>query len=121
MFAEVEKKSMVLLVKLSPRSHRLAKKSGEWKACDEEIAQVDEEIVKRASHSALGDILSATQILMTALGVSHYSGLTLASRIGPIERFPRPRSLRTHVKHTQAAIEKGQKCTVRHVPSGRPG
>ena len=40
-------------------------------------------------------VLSSTYTagVMTAPGVSHYSGLTLASRIGPIERFPRPRSL----------------------------
>ena len=30
---------------------------------------------------------------MAAPGVSHYSGLKLASRIGPIKQFPRPRSL----------------------------
>lgn len=65
----------------------------EWKTWDEQIAQVDEKIAERASHREPGEILNATQILMTAPGVSPYSGLTLSSRIGPIERFPRPRSL----------------------------
>jgi transposase len=65
----------------------------EWKTCDEQIAKLDERIAERASEVEPGKILSPTQLLMTAPGVSHYSGLTLACRIGPIERFPRPRSL----------------------------
>ena len=65
----------------------------EWTTLDEQIVQVDEKIAERASQRETGEILNDTQILMTAPGVSHYSGLTLSSRIGPIERFPRPRSL----------------------------
>ena len=65
----------------------------EWETCDEQISLVDEEITQRASRSVPDSVLNATQILMTTPGVSCYSGLTLASRIGPIERFPRPRSL----------------------------
>ena len=65
----------------------------EWKSWDEQIAQVDEKIAERANHQTPGEMFNATQILMTAPGVSHYSGLALSSRIGPIERFPRPRSL----------------------------
>jgi len=65
----------------------------EWEICDEQIAQVDNEIAERASRTVPDCLLNATQILMTIPGVSHYSGLTLASRIGPIQRFPRPRSL----------------------------
>ena len=52
----------------------------EWKTCDEQIVQVDEKITERARQVEPGKTLSATQILMTAPGVSHYSGLTLASR-----------------------------------------
>ena len=48
----------------------------EWKTWDEQIAKVDEQIAERASQAAPGKILSPTQILMTAPGVSHYSGLT---------------------------------------------
>jgi len=65
----------------------------EWTTWDEQIDQADEKIVERARQPDPGNVLSATQILMTAPGVSHYSGLALASRIGPIQRFPRPRSL----------------------------
>jgi transposase len=65
----------------------------EWEICNEQISVVEKEIVERASRSDPNSVLNPTQILMTTPGVSHYSGLTLASRIGPIERFPRPRSL----------------------------
>ena len=51
--------------------------------------------------------MSATQVLMTAPGVSHYSGLTLASRIGPIERFPRPRSLANYFGLTPGCRNSG--------------
>ena len=67
----------------------------EWKAWDEQITQVDDKIAERASQPDPNDVFSATQILMTAPGVSHYSGLALASRIGPIERFPRPAAWQT--------------------------
>ena len=79
----------------------------EWKAWDEQIAKVDETISQRASQVEPGKIFSATQILMTAPGVSHYSGLTLASRIGPIERFPRPRSLANYFGLTPGCRNSG--------------
>ena len=65
----------------------------EWMSIEEQIKQVDEKIVERASRREPGKLFTPTQILMTAPGVSYYSGLGLASRIGPVERFPRPRSL----------------------------
>ena len=65
----------------------------EWEICDEQIALVEKEIVERASRTDPDCPLNAAHILMTTPGISHHSGLTLASRIGPIERFPRPRSL----------------------------
>ena len=64
----------------------------EWTSIEEQIKQVDVEIIERASRSEPGRLFTPTQLLMTAPGVSYYSGLGLASRIGPIERFPRPRS-----------------------------
>ena len=79
----------------------------EWKTCDEQIAKVDERIAERASHTEPGNIFSPAQILMTAPGVSHYSGLTLASRIGPIERFPRPRSLANYFGITPGCRNSG--------------
>lgn len=80
----------------------------EWETCDEQISQVDEKIVERANHKESGEIFNATQILMTAPGVSHYSGLTLSSRIGPIERFPRPRSLANYFGLTPGCRNSGK-------------
>jgi len=79
----------------------------EWEVCDEQIARVDEEITQRASRPAANDVLNPTQILMTTPGVSYYSGLTLASRIGPIERFPRPRSLANYFGLTPGCRNSG--------------
>jgi transposase len=79
----------------------------EWKTCDDQIAQVDEKIVERARQVEPGKALSATQMLMSAPGVSYYSGLTLASRIGPIERFPRPRSLANYFGLTPGCRNSG--------------
>lgn len=79
----------------------------EWEICDEQIELVDQEIAERASRHDPDSMFSAAQILMTAPGVSHYSGLTLASRIGPIERFPRPRSLANYFGLTPGCRNSG--------------
>ncbi|MCA9257653.1 MAG: IS110 family transposase [Planctomycetales bacterium] len=79
----------------------------EWKSSDAQIAMIDEKIKERASQAMDGETFSATQILMTAPGVSHYSGLALASRIGPIERFPRPRSLANYFGLTPGCRNSG--------------
>ncbi len=79
----------------------------EWEICDEQIARVDDEIAERASRPDADCPLGAAQILMTTPGVSHYSGLTLASRIGPIERFPRPRSLANYFGLTPGCRNSG--------------
>ncbi len=79
----------------------------EWDIWEQQIAEVEEKIVERASASDPGDVFTATQILMTAPGVSHYSGLTLASRIGPVERFPRPRSLANYFGLTPGCRNSG--------------
>jgi len=79
----------------------------EWNAWDEQIGRVDEKIAERANQPDPGDVFSATQILMTAPGVSHYSGLALASRIGPIGRFPRPRSLANYFGLTPGCRNSG--------------
>ncbi len=80
----------------------------EWAAIEEQIKQVDARIVERASRSEPDQALTSTQILMTAPGVSHYSGLGLASRIGPIERFPRPRSLANYLGLTPSSRNSGE-------------
>lgn len=79
----------------------------EWTILEKQIIQLEDIIAKRASQIPSEQVMSATQILMTAPGVSHYSGLTLASRIGPIERFPRPRSLANYFGLTPGCRNSG--------------
>jgi transposase len=79
----------------------------EWTIWDEQIAQIDDKIKERVSRPAPGEIISPAQILMTAPGVGHYSGLALASRIGPVERFPRPRSLANYFGLTPSCRNSG--------------
>lgn len=80
----------------------------EWKSLEEQIAQVNAKIVERASRTDPECPLNSTQILMTAPGVSHYSGLGLSSRIGPIKRFPRPRSLANYFGLTPGSRNSGE-------------
>jgi transposase len=79
----------------------------EWEMYDEQISLVDQEITQRVSRPDPDSVLNPTQILMTTPGLSHYSGLTLASRIGPIERFPRPRSLANYFGITPGCRNSG--------------
>jgi transposase len=79
----------------------------EWEIVEEQIDLIEQEIAKRATRPAQDGVVSATQILMTTPGVSYYSGLTLASRIGPIERFPRPRSLANYFGLTPGCRNSG--------------
>jgi transposase len=79
----------------------------EWGMYDEQIALIEQETAKLASQPDPNCFLNATQILMTIPGVGHYSGLTLASRIGPIERFPRPRSLANYFGLTPGCRNSG--------------
>jgi transposase len=59
----------------------------QWKLCDEQVRQLEEQIAQRCERNP------AAQRLGTITGRPGYCSLTLASRIGPIENFPRPRSL----------------------------
>lgn len=80
----------------------------EWKSLEKQITNVNSKIVERANRTDPKSALNPTQILMTAPGVSHYSGLGLASRIGPIERFPRPRSLANYFGLTPGSRNSGE-------------
>ncbi len=79
----------------------------EWETCEEQIDLVEREIAQRAIRPGSNGVFTATQILMTTPGVSYYSGLTLASRIGPIGRFPRPRSLANYFGLTPGCRNSG--------------
>jgi transposase len=59
----------------------------QWKLWDAQIARSDLEIEKRQRNNATAAVLA------TIPGCGAYGSLALASRIGPIERFPRPASL----------------------------
>ena len=59
----------------------------QWKLWDAQIAKSDLEIEKRQRNHATAAVLA------TIPGCGAYGSLALASRIGPIERFPRPASL----------------------------
>ena len=59
----------------------------QWKLWDEQIAALDAEIRKRQAEN------KTAAVLATIPGCGAYSSLALASRIGDIERFPRPASL----------------------------
>jgi transposase len=58
-----------------------------WTALGQQRDQLDRRIVERAA------LDPRVAILRTTPGASHYTALALACRIGPIERFPTPRSL----------------------------
>jgi transposase len=59
----------------------------QWKLWDQQLERLDQQIAQRCEQSA------AAQRLGSITGHAGYSSLALASRIGPIENFSRPRSL----------------------------
>jgi transposase len=59
----------------------------QWKLSDEQIKTLNEEITKRQA------VNKTAVVIATVPGCAAYSSLALASRIGSIERFPRPSSL----------------------------
>jgi len=65
----------------------------QWELFDQQIKSVEQQIVERVQQTQSDQIMSPSQLLMTAPGVSFYSALAIASRIGDIRRFHTPRSL----------------------------
>ena len=59
----------------------------QWKMWNKQIVQVEEKIKSRFAEN------EDAQLLATMHGVSKFMALAIACRIGPIERFPRGRSL----------------------------
>ena len=59
----------------------------QWESVDRQLARLDPEIDRRAERS------SAAQLVKTIPGAGNLTALALASRIGSIDRFPRPSSL----------------------------
>jgi transposase len=73
-----------------------------WKLLQEQKQQIEEEIARRAA--AHPDAL----LIQTVPGAAAYTALALAARVGPIERFPRPRSLANYWGLTPACRNSGE-------------
>lgn len=74
----------------------------QWALWDEQIEAVQAQIVRRqAEHKAAA-------VLATIPGCAAYSSLALASRIGSIERFPRPASLANYWGLTPGCRNSGE-------------
>lgn len=76
--------------------------SEQWKLWDEQIKALEAEIRKRQAQSP------AAAVIATVPGASAYSSLALASRIGAIDRFPRPASLANYFGLTPGCRNSGE-------------
>jgi len=74
----------------------------QWKLWDEQIAKLELEMEKRQARSATAAVLA------TIPGCGAYGSLALASRIGSIERFPRPASLANYWGLTPGCRNSGE-------------
>jgi transposase len=74
----------------------------QWNLWDEQITKVELEIAKRQRKNATAAVLA------TIPGCGAYGSLALASRIGPIRRFPRPASLANYWGLTPGCRNSGE-------------
>jgi transposase len=74
----------------------------QWKLWDDQIAKLELEIEKRQPRSATAAVVA------TIPGCAAYGSLALASRIGSIERFPRPASLANYWGLTPGCRNSGE-------------
>jgi transposase len=74
----------------------------QWKLWDEQIAKLELEIEKRQAKNATAAVVA------TIPGCAAYGSLALASRIGSIERFPRPASLANYWGLTPGCRNSGE-------------
>lgn len=75
-----------------------------WELLDEQLCEVNQAIDQRVVEHPLD---SATTILRYVPGLGAFGALAVASRIGPIERFPRPRSLPNYFGLTPSCRNSG--------------
>jgi transposase len=73
-----------------------------WKLLQEQKQQLEEELARRAA------VHPDAQLVQTLPGAAAYAALGLASRVGPIERFPRPRSLANYWGLTPGCRNSGE-------------
>jgi transposase len=75
----------------------------QWRLWDEEIEHLDRRIaVRYLSHEG-------AQILASCRGLGPYGALAVACRLGPVERFPAPRSLANYWGLTPGCRNSGEK------------
>jgi len=74
----------------------------QWRLWEEQLVKVEIEISKRQAKS------KTAAVLATIPGCGAYGSLALASRIGPIERFPRPASLANYWGLTPGCRNSGE-------------
>ena len=74
----------------------------QWRLWDEQLETLDQEIRKRQAEHPTAPVLA------TIPGCGAYSSLALASRVGPIERFPRPGSLANYWGLTPGSRNSGE-------------
>jgi transposase len=74
----------------------------QWKLWDQQLETLDREIRKRQAEHPTAPVLA------TIPGCGAYSSLALASRVGPIERFPRPGSLANYWGLTPGSRNSGE-------------
>jgi transposase len=74
----------------------------QWDVFDKQIEKLDAEICPRQAQSP------AAAVIATVPGVAAYGSLALASRIGAIERFPRPASLANYWGITPGCRNSGE-------------
>lgn len=73
-----------------------------WDLLDEQVKRLDTEIDQRVNRSA------AAQLVMTIPGAGNLTALAVASRIGSIDRFPRPASLANMIGVTPTINDSGE-------------
>jgi len=74
----------------------------QWKLWDEQIAKLELEVEKRQAKNPTASVLA------TIPGCAAFGSLALASRIGSIERFPRPASLANYWGLTPGCRNSGE-------------
>jgi transposase len=74
----------------------------QWKLWDEQIQTLEREITRRQAENP------AAAVIATVPGCRAYSSLALASRIGSIDRFPRPSSLANYWGLTPGCRNSGE-------------
>lgn len=74
----------------------------EWAAWDRQLVALEQTIEARAG------VREDVRLLMTTKGLGFYGALGLASRIGDIRRFPRPRSLANYFGLTPRCRNSGE-------------